>query len=205
VRTSKPLNATTTPIRLSVASRVHLLRSVVRPRPRGTHVDPALEGATREEIVGVRLEDWIVAQRLGDYRLVLDWQVQRQLTGVAKRLWYYLGARADDFSKRSWPDEVELDVALSDTQMEGLSLTNARPRGRRATVARAGARTVSVDPRYARIDVERAADTAEGYRLRVVRREDASDDTSPEGARRRGAVGASTTSCSDTAPPTNRG
>jgi hypothetical protein len=69
-------------------SDVHLLRSVVRPRPRGTEVDPVLEGATLEETVEVRLEDWIVAQLLGDHRLVLDWQVQRQLTGVAKRLWY---------------------------------------------------------------------------------------------------------------------
>ena len=186
-------------------SDVHLLRSVVRPRPRGTKVDPALEGATREETVEVRLEDWIVAQLLGDYRLVLDWQVQRQLTGVAKRLWYYLGARADDFAKRSWPNEVELDIALSDTLMEGLSLTNARPRGRRATVARAGARIVSVDPRYARVDVERAADTAEGYRLRVVRRDDAGDDAPPEAGPRRHAIGAIAPGPSDTAPPSKTG
>jgi hypothetical protein len=157
-------------------SDVHLLRSVVRPRPRGANIDPALEGATREETVEVRLEDWIVAQLLGDYRLVLDWQVQRQLTGVAKRLWYYLGARAEHFTERAWPDEAELDIGLTDTLMEGLSLTGARARDRRATVARAGKRIVSVDPRYVQIDVERAEAAAEGYRLRAVRREGAGDE-----------------------------
>ena len=68
--------------------------------------------------------------------------------------------------------------------MEGLSLTAARPRARRATIARAGTRIVSVDPRYARIDVERAANTAAGYRLRAVRRE------RPAEAHGRGRVGA---------------
>ena len=135
-----------------------------------------LEGATREETVEVRLEDWIVAQLLGDYRLVLDWQVQRQLTGVAKRLWYYLGARAGDFTVHAWPDEAEFEIELSDTLMEGLSLTAARPRARRATIARAGTRIVSVDPRYVRIDVERATNTAAGYQLRAVRRERPADE-----------------------------
>ena len=41
----------------------------------------------REDTVDVRLEDSIVAQLLGNYRLVLDWQVQRQLTGAPKRVW----------------------------------------------------------------------------------------------------------------------
>jgi hypothetical protein len=157
-------------------SDVHLPRSVVRPRPRGTEVDPVLEGATREETVEVRLEDWIVAQLLGDYRLVLDWQVQRQLTGVPKRLWYYLGARAGDFTEHVWPDEAEFEIELSDTLMEGLSLTAARPRARRATIARAGTRIVYVDPRYVRIDVERATNTAGGYQLRAVRRERPADE-----------------------------
>lgn len=49
-------------------SDVHLLRSVVRPRPRGARVDPALDGAKREDTVEVRLEDWIVAQLLGAAR-----------------------------------------------------------------------------------------------------------------------------------------
>jgi hypothetical protein len=54
----------------------------------------------REDTVDVRLEDSIVAQLLGNHRLVLDWQVQRQLTGAPKRVWYYLGARANDFPPR---------------------------------------------------------------------------------------------------------
>jgi hypothetical protein len=65
----------------ALSSDVHLRRSVVRPRPRGAKIDPAPEGATREETVEVRPEEWIVAQLLGDYRLVLDLHFQRQLTG----------------------------------------------------------------------------------------------------------------------------
>ena len=85
----------------------------------------------------MRLEDWIVAQLLGDYRLVLDWQVQRQLTGVAKRLWYYLGARGEDFAHAVVARQAELDVELSDAFMDSLSLTGSTcPRPAR----RAGAR-----------------------------------------------------------------
>jgi hypothetical protein len=60
--------------------------------------------------------------------------------------------------------------------IEGLSITGARARDRRAAIARAGKRIVSVDPRYLHIDVGRAATAAEGYRLRVVRRDGAGDE-----------------------------
>jgi hypothetical protein len=60
--------------------------------------------------------------------------------------------------------------------MEVLSLTAARPRAGRATIARAGTRIVSVDPRYVRIDVERATNTAAGYQLRAVRGERPADE-----------------------------
>src|SRR3954454_5457425 len=113
VVTLSGFNAHTGEATPALFSDVHLLRSVVLPRPRGAAVDPTVEGATREDTVEVRLEDWIVAQLLGDYRLVLDWQVQRQLTGAAKRLWYYLGARAGDFTQSAWPGQAELDIALS--------------------------------------------------------------------------------------------
>jgi hypothetical protein len=43
---------------------------------------------------------------------------------------------------------------------------------RRAALARAGRRIVSVDPRYLQVDVDRASGE-ENYRLRAVRREDA--------------------------------
>ncbi|MGH2713765.1 MAG: hypothetical protein ACRDM7_07745 [Thermoleophilaceae bacterium] len=152
-------------------SDVHLLRSVVRPRPRGARSDPALDGGKREDTVEVRLEDWIVAQLLGDYRLVLDWQVQRQLTGAAKRLWYYLGARASDFATTSWPSEAQLEVELTDALLEGLSLTGARARDRRAALARAGGRIVRADPRYLQVDVDRDGEAVAGYRLRAVRRD----------------------------------
>jgi hypothetical protein len=175
VVTLSGFNAHTGEATPALFSDVHLLRSVVRPRPRGAAVDPALEGATREDTVEVRLEDWIVAQLLGDYRLVLDWQVQRQLTGVAKRLWYYLSARGEDFAHAGWPGQAELDVELSDAFMDSLSLTAARARDRRAALARAGARIVTVDPRYVQVDVDRVSGD-ENHRLRVVRREERSDD-----------------------------
>ena len=59
--------------------------------------------------------------------------------------------------------------------MESLSLTAARPRDRRAALARAGKRIVSVDPRYVQVEVDRAS-SDEGHRLRAVRREDAPDE-----------------------------
>jgi hypothetical protein len=154
----------------SLFSDVHLLRSVVRPRARGARLDPSVEGGKREETVEVRLEDWIVAQLLGDYRLVLDWHVQRQLTGAAKRLWYYLGARASDFAPTAWPGETTLEIQLTDELLAGLSLTGARARDRRAALVRAGRRIVGADPRYAQVDVERACSL---HRLRVVRRDPA--------------------------------
>lgn len=158
-------------------SDVHLLRSVVRPRPRGAVIDPVLEGGKREDTVEVRLEDWIVAQLLGDYRLVLDWQVQRQLTGVAKRLWYYLGARSDDFRPLPWPEQLQLDVELTEFFLDSLSLTAARTRDRRAAIARAGKRIATVDPRYVHINVERTAEH-DGHRLRAVRLDRTADELS---------------------------
>ena len=62
-------------------------------------------------------------------------------------------------------------MELTDALMEGLSLTGARARDRRAAIARAGGRIVRADPRYLQVDVDRDGDTAAGYRLRAVRRD----------------------------------
>jgi hypothetical protein len=152
-------------------SDVHLLRSVVRPRPRGAAIDPSLEGGQREDTVEVRLEEWIIAQLLGDYRLVLDWQVQRQLTGAAKRLWYYLAGRAADFAETPWPCERAFEEKLTDGLLQGLSLTGSRARDRRAALARAGERIGRVDPRYTQVSVVRDGGRRAAYRLRAVRRD----------------------------------
>lgn len=87
----------------SLFSDVHILRSVVRGRRRGESGNAVVDGGQREETAEVRLEDWIVAQLLGDVSFVLNWQIQRELTGVAKRLWSYLAAREQDFDATSWP------------------------------------------------------------------------------------------------------
>lgn len=109
-------------------SDVHILRSVVRGR--GEQRDPAIDGSQREDTAEVRLEDWIVAQLLGDVSVVLDWQIQRELTGVAKRLWSYLAAREPDFDETSWPGERRLRLVhrLSSPRSRASSTsTSSRP------------------------------------------------------------------------------
>jgi hypothetical protein len=67
--------------------------------------------------------------------------------------------------------------------MDSLSLTATRVRDRRAALARAGTRIVGADPRYMRVDVDRASGE-ESHRLRAVRREDSADDSCPQSADR---------------------
>jgi hypothetical protein len=69
------------------------------PRPRGRAAHPQQRlatghvGSLRKDTVKVKLADCLVAQLLSGL-VVLDWQTQRRLGGAAKRLWYYLAARA---------------------------------------------------------------------------------------------------------------
>lgn len=162
-------------------SDVHILRSVVRGRGRGEQRDAAIDGSQREDTAEVRLEDWIVAQLLGDVSVVLDWQIQRELTGVAKRLWSYLAARERDFGDTSWPGERRLDVRLDDASaFQALGITTKEPRNARLRLARAGKRVMEADPRYVKIAVERADERQRSarYELRVVRRFETVADTS---------------------------
>ena len=80
-------------------SDVHILRSVVGVR-RGDDVggDSVRDGGLRQDTVEVRLEEWLVAQLLGDSVALLDWQMQRELSGLAKRLWCYLAGRSPQFA-----------------------------------------------------------------------------------------------------------
>ena len=49
-------------------------------------VDATRDGGLREDTVEVHLEDWLVAQLRGDRVALLDWQLQHELSGLAKRL-----------------------------------------------------------------------------------------------------------------------
>ena len=157
----------------SLFSDVHILRSVVRGRRRGESGNAVVDGGQREETAEVRLEDWIVAQLLGDVSVVLNWQIQRELTGVAKRLWSYLAAREQDFDATSWPGERRLDVRLDDRAFESLGITTKHARNARLRLGRAGERVVDADPRFVRITVERIDERPHRYELRAVRRLDA--------------------------------
>ena len=153
-------------------SDVHILRSVVgkRVRAAGDVVDATHDGGLREDTVEVRLEDWLVAQLLGDSVALLDWQLQRELSGLAKRLWCYLAGRSPDFRSGAWPGDEVLTIALSEDVYAGWSLNSARERNNRARVMAAATRIVEADPRYVTIAVEQRADDRRRYQLRAVRR-----------------------------------
>jgi len=154
-------------------SRVHILRSIVGSRrTAGTDDDVAAahDGGLRQDTVEVCLEDWLVAQLLGDSVALLDWQLQRELTGVAKRLWCYLAGRSPDFQATTWPGEEVLTIALSEDVYAGWSLNSARERNNRARMITAAARIVDADPRYVAITIEPRPDDRRRYQLRATRR-----------------------------------
>ena len=154
-------------------SDVHILSSVVGKRRRaaaGDVVDATHDGGLREDTVEVHLEDWLVAQLLGDCVAILDWQLQRELSGLAKRLWCYLAGRGPDFTPGTWPGEEVLTIALSEDVYAGWSLNSARERNNRARVITAAARIVEADPRYVAITVEPRPDDRRRYQLRASRR-----------------------------------
>lgn len=157
----------------SLFSDVHILRSVVRGRRGGVGGDAAADGGQREDTAEVRLEDWIVAQLLGDVSVVLDWQIQRELTGVAKRLWSYLAAREGDFDVTSFDGVRRLVVRLDGASaFEALGITTKQARNARLSLARAGVRVKEADPRFVRISVDRVDERPKPprYELRVDRR-----------------------------------
>lgn len=137
--------------------------------PAGRRLDDRWKGLAQVE---VRLEDWLVAQLLGDCVAMLDWQLQRQLTGLAKRIWCYLSGRGPDFLPGRWPGDEVLIVPLSTDVYAGWSLQSARECNNRARVTTAVARIVESDPRYVRITVEPRPES-NGYQLRAIRVHDA--------------------------------
>lgn len=155
---------------VTLRSKVHILEAIEDHEDvlliRDGDLDEGSAGSMRADTVKVKLADWLVEQLL-EGLIVLDWPMQRQLRGAAKRLWYYLAARASDFAPAPGGDAESLTVAVDSDFYASLCLQAARERDNRLALSRAGARIVAVDPAYRTIDVARAR--TGGYVLRVVR------------------------------------
>ena len=156
---------------VTLRSKVHILEAIVDHEDvlliRDGERSVGTAGWMRDDTVKVKLADWLVAQLL-DGLIVLDWQIQRRLGGAAKRLWYYLAARAADFTPHPGGELERLDVDIDADFYASLSLQAARERDNRSALARAGARIVEADPAYRLIEVARRGDAA-GHVLRVTR------------------------------------
>ncbi len=159
----------------TLRSKVHIVEAVVDHEDvlliRDGDLAAARGGWLRDDTVKVKLADWLVGQLL-DGLIILDWQIQRQLGGAAKRLWYYLAARAPDFVASGIDNDERLRFEIDAAFYGALNLQAARERDNRAALARAGARIMAADQAYRAISVVRVGGTA-GYELRVTRAVDA--------------------------------
>jgi hypothetical protein len=155
----------------TLRSKVHIVEAVVDHEDvlliRDGELEPAKGGWLRSDTVKVKLADWLVAQLL-DGLIVLDWQTQRRLGGAAKRLWYYLAARAPDFQPTGIDRQERLVLDVNADFYAALNLQAARERDNRAALARAGRRIVAADRAYLALKVARRSDGS-GYELRVNR------------------------------------
>jgi hypothetical protein len=156
---------------VTLRSKVHILEAIVDHEDvlliRDGDRDPGSAGWLRHDTVKVKLADWLVGQLL-DGLIVLDWQIQRRVGGAAKRLWYYLAARAADFVPQPGGELERLDVEVDGDFYTALSLQASRERDNRAALARAGARIVASDRAYRAIEVLRRRGGS-GHVLRVTR------------------------------------
>jgi hypothetical protein len=154
---------------VTLRSKVHILEAIEDHEDvlliRDGERSQGSAGWLRDDTVKVKLADWLVAQLL-DGLIVLDWQIQRQLGGAAKRLWYYLAARAVDFAPDPGGEVERLVVDVDSDFYASLSLQAARERDNRSALGRAGARIVAVDPAYRAVEVNRGRG---GYVLAVTR------------------------------------
>lgn len=150
-------------------SDVHILNSVTG------HVtaadDPREGGGAREDTVEVSIAPWLVAQLLGNISYVGEFSIERSLGGgTPRRLWYFLGGRADAFKPGAWPGEETATFDVDDELFEILDLRAARPSGNRETLKRAAARIQERDPNYVRLVVERNPERRGAWQLRAVRK-----------------------------------
>jgi hypothetical protein len=127
--------------------------------------DMSEDAKRNADTVELRLSSWLVEQLDANTVAAIGWQTLRSLGGIAKRLAIFLAAHAAEFEPITRHTE-RFVVELSDEFYEQLGVTAARERQRRQSVARAAARIAGHDPRYARLLVERLADS---YVLRAER------------------------------------
>lgn len=153
-----------------LASETNIVRHLSRPRHRSRRPKHAIDGGSRDGTISLVLEKWIVDQLLGDFGVALDWQVQRALGGLAKRLWAFLAAHGD-FEPGAWPGEKQLVLEVTPGLLRTLDITAERPSKARARLASAGERIQRVDLRYVHVLVEREGRRPDSYRLRVCRRD----------------------------------
>jgi len=109
-------------------------------------------GALRGESVEVTFAPWLV-ERLLDEGVVLDWRIQRRLSGAAKRLWYELSARLGEFVETGLPGETELVIEVTPDLFGAMNLQASRARDNRAALAAAAKRVVAVDERFRSVEL----------------------------------------------------
>jgi len=122
-------------------------------------------GALRGQSVEVTFAPWLV-DRLSAEGVVLNWRMQRQLSGAAKRLWYELSARLGEFQPTGLPSEVELMIELTGDVFAAMNLQAARERDNRAVLAAAARRVLAVDRHFRSIEIVKRDN---GYFLRARR------------------------------------
>jgi len=149
---------------------VHLIESAVWGQDLDvtvpTRAHARTTGGLRGDSYELRLASWLVRQLERRYVTYLDWRLQRQLTGLAKRLWIYLEAErykpASHGREQTW-------IALGDKAYTALGVNHARERARRAALAQAGERIVAADIHYAAIVIEPHPYVRHGWRLLATR------------------------------------
>jgi len=153
-----------------LASMVHLIESAVwgedLPFAVPTRADAAQTGGMRGSTYELKLASWLIPQFQRRYITYLDWQIQRKLDGLAKRLWVYL--EAEQF--KTTGDGVQKSyIILGEKAYTALGVNHARERDRRTALQRAGRRIVEVDMRYLAVEVESNPVNRSGWRILATR------------------------------------
>jgi hypothetical protein len=135
-----------------IASKAHLIETLV-DRAELERPDARNRGSLRGDTVEVKLASWLSRQLEAGHYTYLDWQILRDLSGLAKRLWVYLEAErfktSDRARARTW-------IQLGSRAYTALGVHHARDRDRRSALARAGERVAEADGRYESVVVEKA-------------------------------------------------
>ncbi len=153
-----------------LASMVHLVESAVWAEDIEADVptreDGAETGALRGNSYEIKLASWLVRQLEKQYVTYLDWRVQRQLGGLAKRLWIYL--EAERF-KAVGDGREKTYIILGDKAYTALGVRHAREVDRRKALRQAGERIAAIDDHYEAVVVERNPVDRKGWRILATR------------------------------------